>query len=142
VRTPLADRLPLDSPELAEFDAALERNENRRSTNFSKRTDKAHQRRYRRYCEWCDLRGYQADPAYITTEKIREFTVYMVTDLRYAPVTIWQALRALEIYAERAGCDPLPSTQPARGVLDAWRLELSKLGVGKPPARYRRRSAA
>lgn len=135
VRMPLIERLPPDAPELESFDAAVTRVEHRRSvgSNFARNTVKAYERRYRRYVEWCAEVGYQAEPQFITTEKIAEFTEHMVTVMRYMPFTIWQGVRALEIYAERAGI--AVSTEPALGVLDAWRDKLEELGVTEPRRR-------
>lgn len=84
--------------------------------------------------------GYQAGAEFITTDKITEFTKYCGTVKRYAVKTIWQAIRALELYAERAG--NAVSTQEALGVLELYRFELAEAGHGVPPRRSRQRRAA
>lgn len=125
---PLIERLPPGAPQLERFDARLGEVDHRRSvkTKYKPETEKAHQRRYRRYVEWCAEAGYQSDPQFITTDKIREFTEWMVKVKRYAPFTILQAFRALEIYAERAGVDV--SRLPSRGLFGDWVEQLRELG--------------
>jgi hypothetical protein len=128
---------------LAHFDATVDKVDHRRSlrTEFDPASDKRYGRCYRRYREWCALVGYQGDPEWVTAEKLREFTVYMTvkgsphSGKRYAKTTVWITLRAVELYAERAGLSI--STEPALAVLDSYREEL-----GDPPKRARRRRRA
>jgi integrase-like protein len=138
VRVPLIERLPADAPELADFDATVHNVEHRRSAmQYADNTEKAYTRRYRRYVEWCQSVGYQAGPEFITEEKMFEYTKYMATEQRYALKTIYQALRALKIYKERA-TGSTPSAEAALGVLDTYRDTLAKLDLAKPRRRTRR----
>lgn len=141
MRTPLIERLPDDAPQLTLFDDRVGVVEMRRSIRpYSKATQDAHRRRFRRWQEWCQAQGYQWQPEFITAEKLHEWTLHMVTVQRYAPPTIWQALRALEVIAERAGVHV--SVEPALGVLDQWREKLFDMGVTKERPRGRRRARA
>jgi hypothetical protein len=138
-RTPLIERLPADAPEIASFDATVNDVEHRRSTmRYADNTVKAYARRYRRYVEWCHSVGYQSGPDAITDEKLLEYTKYMATVQRYAPKTIYQAVRALKIYAERA-TGTTPSADLALGVLDTYRDVLAELNLAKPRKRERKR---
>lgn len=121
MRTTLAERLPADSPQLALFDETI-LDEDRRASmwdGFAINTKKAYERRYERYKEWCRDNKYQTDPAFITTEKVREHVVWMTRVKRRSPSTVWQAIRSLELHAEHHGVDI--SVQPALRVLDRWR---------------------
>ena len=142
VRTPLIERLAPGAPELAGFDATVVRVDHRRSTRteLSPSTEESYARRYKRWREWCAEVGYQAEPSFITTEKLTEFAVYLTTVKRYAPRTLWQSFRAIEVYAERAGV--AISTLEARGVLDLYRAALVKQGLEKPRRPYRRGGAS
>lgn len=81
--------------------------------------------------------GYQSSPEFIDSEKVREFTVHMTKEARYAPRTIWITLRALELYSERAGL--AVSVEAAHGVLDSYRASLAPHGEARAPGRARRR---
>ena len=141
MRTPLIERLPPDAPELASFDATVHDLEHRRSAmQYADNTVKAYARRYRRYVEWCQSVGYQSGPEFITEEKLFEYTKYMATEQRYALKTIYQALRALKIYKERA-TGVAPSAEAALGVLDTYRDVLAKLEFAKPSRRSRKAKA-
>lgn len=138
VAVPLIDILPPDAPELQSFDASVTEVEHRRAlSNYVTRTEKAYERRYRKYKKWCSEVGYQTGPDFITTEKITEYVQYMVTVDRYMPKTILQALRALEIYAGGAGKDV--SREPAEAILDAWVVKLRELKILAPKVRTMRR---
>lgn len=138
VRIPLIERLSPGAPELAGFDAMVTRVDCRSSarSEFAYNTTKAYSRRYRRYREWCEEVGYQPGPEFITSDKITEFVQYCATVKRYAPKTIWQSIRALELYAERAG--NAVSTLEARGVLDLYRDVLAQAGFGERRRREQR----
>ena len=136
-RTPLIERLPADAPEITSFDDTVHEVEHRRSTmRYAENTLKAYTRRYRRYVEWCQSVGYQTTPETITEEKLFEYTKYMATEQRYSPKTIYQALRALKIYKERA-TGSTPSAEAALGVLDTYRDALAKLDLATPRKRGR-----
>lgn len=125
---------------MAAFDASVDNVDHRRSlvTEFEPTSEERHARCFRRYEEWCVENRYQSGPDTITAEKIREFTIHMTkvgssyTGRRYTVTSVWTAIRALELYAERAGL--AVSVEPALGVLDSYREEL-----GEPPKRGRRR---
>lgn len=143
VRSHPSEGLPPGAPELAHFDATAEHVDHRRSltTDFDPKSDQRYARCYRRYREWCAEAGYQGDPEWVTPEKLREFTVHMTkvgspfTGKRYTKQGVWTMLRAVELFAERAGVSV--STEPALAVLDSYRDEL-----GDPPKRGRRRRRA
>lgn len=140
VRGHPTEGLPPGAPELAKFDASVESVDHRRSlaTAFDPASDERYARCFRRYQEWCSLVGYQSGPDTITADKVREFTIYMTTvgssytGKRYTIETVWTTIRALELYAERAGL--AVSVEPALGILDQYRIEL-----GDPPKRAGRR---
>lgn len=149
MRRPLVDRIPPDSPELARFDARVEgTGSGNVRTNYEKETTRAHRRCWRRYSEWCALKrrelvealdtaegglaapdrvhgGYQAEPGRLTTELVTEFTRYMCSVKRYAVPTCLQAIRALELYAARAGVRV--SVAPAHEVVAEWRETVAKV---------------
>lgn len=128
MRTPLIERLPPDSPQLALFDERLCAVEHRPPVRrYRRATTKAHARRWRRWEEWCEEAGYQSDPVFITAEKLSEHTDWMITVKRYAPDTIQQAVRALQLRAQQAGVHV--STKPALAQLAAWRRELEAMGL-------------
>jgi hypothetical protein len=124
---------------MAEFDASVAEVDHRRSTNESLKpsSEKRYACCYRRYREWCAMKGYQAGSDWIDAEKVAEFTIFMTTDHRYSTQTIYHTIRALELYAERAG-RPV-SGRMARGVLDSYRIALAQQGEGAAPKRGRRR---
>lgn len=137
MRTPLIERLPPNAPELDRFDASVDTVDHRRASSrfYSANTIKAHKRRYARYVEWCAEVGEQSDPAWITTEKISAHVAYLASTKRMSLETIRQAIRALELYARRAGVEV--STEPAYGVMYSWWRVLAELGLAKPPKRLR-----
>lgn len=124
---PLAERLEPGSPALAAFVESLPHVEYRRSLTrrYKPRTVEEYDRRYRRYVEWCGMLGYQAEPQFITTDKVREFTEHMCAFLNYVPSVVWQGIRALQVYAEGAGVEI--SSEPARAVLARWRTTVDEL---------------
>lgn len=125
---------------LARFDASVDEVDHRRSlaVELEPASVKRYARCYRRYEEWCSKVGYQSGPDTITAEKLREFAIHMTkvgssyTGQRYSVHTVWTTLRALELYAERAGL--AVSVEPALAILDRYRTEL-----GDPPKRSRPR---
>lgn len=141
----LSEGLPPGAPELARFDASVDEVDHRRS--LSTKLDPASMERYarcfRRYKEWCSQVGYQSGPDTITADKVREFTIYMTkvgssyTGNRYTVDTVWTTVRALEVYAERAGL--AVSVEPALAILDVYRTELGN--PPKRPGRRRRRTS-
>lgn len=137
MRGPLIERLPPGSPKMADFDESIAEADHRRSItyDYEPSSDKRYARCFRRYVEWCsspEVR-YQSEPQFISTDKITEFTIHMTTVRRYALPTVSISVRALEIYAERAGVEV--SVGPARAVLERYRLELESQGEAKPPKR-------
>lgn len=138
---PLIERLPPGAPEMASYDARAADVDHRRSLtyDFATSSEKRYARCYRRYTEWCALPtvAYQSAPDRITAEKVREFAVYMSTEARYTVQTMWHTIRALEIYAERAGV--WVSMEPALAVVDSYREDLVSAGEATMPRRSRRR---
>lgn len=125
MRTPLIDRLDQQDPQLALFDARVSDVDRPRVRHpVPKETKRAQIKRMRRWQEWCAASGYQAEPEFITTEKLREWTVHMTRVQRYAPGTVGQALWVLERAAAAAGVDV--STKPAFAVLSEWRAYLKE----------------
>jgi hypothetical protein len=138
MRTPLIDDLPPDTPVLQDFDAVVSNAADTQEwNNLKTNSRKCYLRRYRRYKEWCStVAGYQRDPLFITTERIVEYTQYMITKERYMPTTIMQALRALSIFASSAGKEV--SREPAAEILALWRAKLRELEIIPPGAQSRR----
>lgn len=148
MRRPLIERLPMDAPELARFDETIDTVDLRGAVRarYEPETNRAYRRCWRRYVEWCELKrrearellegsglevpgrvheGYQPDPAKLTTELITEFARYLCKVKRYAVSTCLQAVRALEVYATRAGVTV--SVKPAQEVVAEWAATVREL---------------
>lgn len=148
MRKPLIERLPAEAPELARFDEMIETADLRGPVraDYEPETKRAHRRCWRRYEEWCGLKrrelrerleasgieapdrvheGYQPDPARLSTDLITEFARYLCKVKRYAVPTCLQAVRALEVYATRAGVRV--SVKPAQEVVAEWATTIEEV---------------
>lgn len=125
----LVDRLPQGA--LDDYDTTVATAEHRRSLTrtYSRETMRAYRYRLANYQRWCQMRGYQTDPAFISDARAEEYVAHQATVDRFDPDTINQSLAALRYHAERAGVNPMPSFKPAFDVLHTYVAKLKELGL-------------
>jgi integrase len=95
-------------------------------------TQKAYDRAWKNFCDWCTTQSRNPLPA--TAQTLTEYVRHLI-DRQLAPATIDQAMGVIRAKHAQDGYDDQPPTKPARKIYKAYRREWTENGhrVRKAP---------